>query len=605
MTTTGKIPPAPRWDLDSVFPGGSASPEYKQFREKTRQDLDDVKAMLAALPEKLEAGTKAKWTEFILKLQSACDNILFIMSFAHCLTSQNVEDSAAHGIEAEGDVLISEWEKLKTEFESRALKQDDAAWNELVDTAELKPIKFYLDEMRRLAKEKMPVELESLALELAVNGYHAWNRLYDKMAGDLRVDFDDAGEMKQISLGQLATKLADPDRRIRAQAFAKLTEAWKSRADLAAMALNSLAGFRWSIYKRRGWESPLHESLDITRISQGTLDAMWRVIARETPRLQPYIEAKKKLLQIDKFSWFDQFAPCGAVEKLYGFDEAGEFIIENVSGFSKDFAGFIKTALDNRWIEGEDRAGKAGGGYCTRFGPVKQGRIFMTYAGSYENLLTLAHELGHLYHGYVLRDRPFFASRYPMTLAETASIFSELLVTDAALSLTKDPQEKLMLIEQKLQSPYTFFCDIHCRYLFERSFYNERKNGTVGKDRLNELMIDAQREAFGGLLDESGYHPLFWASKLHFYLSDQPFYNFPYTFGFLFAGGVYDRAKREGSAFADKYRALLGDTGSMTTEEVAAKHLGVDLTKEEFWNDAVNRSLADVDEFVKLANSLM
>jgi pepF/M3 family oligoendopeptidase len=605
MTTTGKIPPAPRWDLDSVFPGGSASLEYKQFRDKTRQELDGVKTMLTALPEKLESRTRAKWSEFILSLQSACDNILFIMSFAHCLTSQNVEDSAAHGIEAEGDVLISEWEKLKTEFESRALKQGESAWKELVETPELKPITFYLNEMRRLAKEKMPVELESLALELAVNGYHAWNRLYDKMAGDLRVEFDDAGEVRQISLGQLATKLSDPDRDVRKRAFAGMTEAWKSRADLAAMALNSLAGFRLSLYKGRKWESPLHEALNVTRISQGTLDAMWRVIARETPRLEPYIEAKKKLLGIDKFSWFDQFAPCGAVEKLYSFDEAGKFIVDNVSGFSTDFAEFVKSALESRWVEGEDRPGKAGGGYCTRFGPVKQGRIFMTYAGSYENLLTLAHELGHLYHGFVLRDRPFFASRYPMTLAETASIFSELLVTDAALSLSNDPQERLMLIEQKLQSPYTFFCDIHCRYLFERSFYRERKNGTVGKDRLNELMIDAQRKAFGGLLDESGYHPLFWASKLHFYLSDQPFYNFPYTFGFLFAGGVYDRAKREGSAFADKYRALLGDTGSMTTEEVAAKHLGVDLTKEEFWIDAVNRSLADVDEFVKLADSLM
>jgi len=161
-----------------------------------------------------------------------------------------------------------------------------------------------------------------------------------------------------------------------------------------------------------------------------------------------------------------------------------------------------------------------------------------------------------------------------------------------------------MLLDQKLQQPHTFFANVQSRYLFDKAFYTERKKGVVGRKRLCEIMVEAQKKSFGSLLDESGHHPLFWASKLHFFITDQPFYNYPYTVGFLFAGGVYDRAKREGSAFADKYRALLADTGSMTTEDVAAKHLGVDLTNEDFWNDAVNRSLADVDEFVRLAKSM-
>jgi oligoendopeptidase F len=191
-----------------------------------------------------------------------------------------------------------------------------------------------------------------------------------------------------------------------------------------------------------------------------------------------------------------------------------------------------------------------------------------------------------------------------MTLAETASIFNELLVTDAALSACSDPQERVMLLEQKLQGAYTMFCNIRCRFLFEKAFYDERVNGVVSRHRLDELMVDAQKEAFGDILHDSGRHPLFWASKLHFFLSELGFYNFPYTFGFLFAGGVYDRAKKEGPAFADKYRALLADTGRMTTEQVAEKHLGVDLTKEEFWVNAVDRALAEVDEFVRLADSL-
>jgi len=204
----------------------------------------------------------------------------------------------------------------------------------------------------------------------------------------------------------------------------------------------------------------------------------------------------------------------------------------------------------------------------------------------------------------VLRDRPPFAAGYPMNLAETASIFTETLVVDAALEAADDPQEKLMLLEQKLQNAYVMYTDLHSRYLFEKSFYEERKGGMVSRERLSEMMVDAQRRAFAGLLDESGYHPLFWCSKLHFYYTEVPFYNFPYTFGFLFAGGVYDRARREGSSFADKYSALLADTGSMTTEDVAQKHLGVDLTTESFWADAVDRSMTDVDAFVKLADEV-
>jgi oligoendopeptidase F len=258
-------------------------------------------------------------------------------------------------------------------------------------------------------------------------------------------------------------------------------------------------------------------------------------------------------------------------------------------------------ALDKRWVEAEDRPGKAAGGWCTRVPIKKESRIFMTFTGTFDGLATLAHELGHAYHGFVLKDKPPFAQSYPMNLAETASIFNEHRVVDAAFAATSDPDERLMLLDQKLQNAFVYFSNIHTRYIFDSTFYEERKNGIVGKERLSEIMVNAQKESFMGLLDEDeGYHPLFWASKLHFFLTGQPFYNFPYTFGFLFASGVYDRAVREGSAFAKNYRELLADTGSMTTEEVAEKHMGVDLTKEDFWRDAVARSLADIDAFVKL-----
>ena len=599
--TTTRIPPAPTWDLDAIFPGGSASEEFRRFRQRVKSELDTARRMLDELPAQLSDASVDAWRRLILAMQSLEENVHLVASFAHCLVVQDVSDTAAQAIEAEADVYQSDVERLRTAFEAMAKRQPDDAWEKLLSHPDLQPIRFYLDELRENARLKMPEQLESLALELAVNGYHAWNRLYDKMAGELRVDFEENGRVETLSLGQLATRMSNPDREVRRRAFEKLTEAWQSRADLAAIALNAQAGFRLTLYRRRGWDSPLFEPLRMARLKRESLEAMWRVVAAEKHRLKPYIEAKCRLLGLDANRWYDQFAPVGSSERLWPFDEAGEFIVKHTAAFSDDLAQFCRMALEKRWVEAEDRPGKAGGGFCTGMGPFRQSRIFMTYSGTYDNLLTLAHELGHAYHSYVLRHTPWWATRYTMTTAETASTFTELLVTDAALSAADTKDERLMLLDQKLQAAYTMFCDLHSRYLFDCAFYAEREKGMVETRRLNELMIGAQKEAFGDLLDPSGYHPLFWCSKLHFFITDVPFYNYPYVVGYLFAGGVYDRARKEGKSFAEKYRAMLADTGSMTTEEIARKHLDADLTSEAFWKTAVDRALADVDAFVELA----
>ena len=592
---------AMRWDLESIFPGGSASAEYKSFRDKLKTDLETAGKTFDSLPKELNGSTREDYRKFILEFQRLASHLELAYSFADCLTSQNVKDSVALQIFQEIDVLVSEGNNLQTKLEAFARRQSDEEWQSLLEDKELAQIKFFLNELRENAKNKMAEEFESFANELAVNGYHAWNRLYDKIAGDLQVDFKENGKTSRISLGQLSGKLDSPDRSIRRQAFEKLEAAWETRAEYAAMALNSQAGFRLSLYKHRNWESPLYEPLLMGRLKQETVEAMWSAVAGGVPPLMPYIEGKKKLIGIDRFKWYDQTAPIGGSDLSVTFDQAKSFIVKHLAGFSDEMAEFTKMALSKRWVEAENRSGKAGGGFCTGLGPVKESRIFMTYLDTYGDLMTLAHELGHAYHQYVLRDVPQFAAQYPMNLAETASIFNELLVTDAAFSQAEDTDEKLMLLDQKLQRTHIMFCNIQARYLFDCKFYDERKKGVVPRTRLDEIMVAVQKKAYGDTLAPDGYHPLFWASKLHFFLTSVPFYNFPYTFGFLFAGGVYDRAKKEGKAFAPKYRDLLHDTGGMMTEDLAKKHLGVDLTKDDFWKAAVNRMLEDVEPFVKLA----
>jgi oligoendopeptidase F len=594
---------APRWEIDSIFPGGSKSSQFTEFRQNIASEIAKLTKNLDKLPKKLNEDSRAKWAKWILDLQKTYEELHLAGAFVSCLTSQNVNDEEAMRIDAELDEMGSKWGMLKASLESWSVKQSNKEWQKLLDKKSISDISFYLDEMRTKAKLKMPEELEKLAIELAVNGYHTWNRIYDKMAGDLRVTIDADGQKKEISLGQNAPRMCDPNRETRRDAFQKMVGAWESRANLAAIALNSQAGFRLSIYKNRNWESPLFEPLLNARMKRETIDAMWDAIVKGRPKLAAYINSKKTLMGTDKFCWYDQEAPLGKSVKSFSFDEAGDFIIEHIKSFSDEMGEFTRRALDKHWIEAEDRPGKGAGGWCSRIPIRKESRIFMTFTGNFNGLSTLAHELGHAYHGYVLRESPPFASIYPMNLAETASIFNELRVTDAAFESAADYDEKLMLADQKLSSALSFLSNIHARFIFDSRFYEERKKSVLTKDKLNEMMKEAQKEAFFGILDEKeGYHPLFWASKLHFYITGAPFYNFPYTFGYLFANGVYDRAVKEGKAFANSYRALLADTGRMTTEQVAQKHLGVDLSKPDFWRDAVSRVLANVEPFVKLVN---
>jgi pepF/M3 family oligoendopeptidase len=592
-----------RWDLESIFPGGSSSKEFEAFRKGLAEDLDKASGMLASLPMKLDDGTTGEWTRLFTLVQDVDMRLNHAGSFAYCLVAQDVTDDRAMTLVEEMTSMEASVEAVKTGLDEFAIGVDDETWSAFIGSDKLAGTSFYWNERRRKARLKMEPKLEKLAIELAVNGYHAWNLLYTKIAGDLRAEFEEEGKKATLSMGQLANKMSSPKREIRKQAFEKLERAWGSVDGLAAMELNSLAGFRLSLYKGRGWESPLFEPFLLARVKQETIDAMWNAVEAGHQRVVDYVNAKKKLLGIDKFRWYDQLAPLESEERKIAYDEASDFVVEHLSSFSKEMGSFARDAIDKRWIEAEDRSGKMAGGFCTSLPVVKQSRIFMTYSGNYNEIMTLAHEIGHAYHGWVLRDREYYGRHYTMTLAETASTFNEMLVTDAALKAAANLDERLSLVDRKLQEHLAMFCNLRCRYVFETMFYEERKRGTVPKERLNELMVEAQKRAFEGILAEDGYHPLFWASKMHFSETGVPFYNFPYTFGHLFASGIYDRSKKEGSAFAADYRALLVDTGSMTCEEVADRHLGVDLSAGEFWKSAIDRALEDVDLFIELAGS--
>ncbi|TWE02474.1 pepF/M3 family oligoendopeptidase [Neobacillus bataviensis] len=586
------------WNLDVFFPRGSDSDELQKFIVQTEESIKGFEAKVNNWTPLNSVEDSQYLQELLRDLEEAAKKLTHAGAFIGCLLAQNTKDKKAYSLDAKITSLGAVFQSAIGSLDHHFTTIDDTVWEQLVATEPLKEFSFVLTESREKAKEKLSKEEEALISTLEVDGYHSWGQLYDLVVSKIKVPFSENGEEQQISVGQAFNKFSNPDRGIRAAVFKNWEQAWGNQADILAKTLNHLAGFRLSVYQKRGWGDVLQEPLSINRMEKVTLETMWSVISQHKQKLVDYLERKAKLLGLKKLSWFDLDAPYGKTETKVPYQEGAHFIEQNFALFGEKLAAFTKNAFEERWIEAEDRPGKAPGGFCTYLPENEQSRIFMTYSGTPSNVSTLAHELGHAFHSYAMREVPFLNCNYAMNVAETASTFAEMIVADAAVKNAKDEEEKLVLLDDKIQRTVALLMNIHARFLFETSFYEERKVGTVTVDRISELMLAAQKEAYCDALEE--YHPLFWASKLHFFITDVPFYNFPYTFGYLFSLGIYAQALEEGKGYEEKYMALLRDTASMKVEDLAQKHLQVDLTQKDFWEKAVGTCLADIDEFLEL-----
>jgi len=592
------------WELERFFSGGSRSLQLQEHLEQLAADIEQFAAELPGVPSTATIADVDPLAAAVDTFQRLAERLTEANSFVSCLVAQNVEDSRARIVGAQIRRLSASLEASLNSLDEKLSAMPEGVWEAFLAHDAVAPVAFAVAERRSRAKERMSPDKEALAVELSVDGYHAWGQLYNMVSGKIRVPFvEEDGREVQLSVGQAANRLSDPDRDVRRRVFEAFEAAWAEQADILSSTLNNLAGYRLTLYKYRGWDSVLKEPLDNNRMSEDTLHAMWSAVEKGKRKLLTYFDKKAALLGLNKLSMFDLNAPVGEVnpEKI-PYDEAAQFIVDQFDRFSPRLRDLAVTAFNEGWIEAEDRPGKGAGGFCTSFPLSKQSRIFLTFGGRPSSVDTVAHELGHAYHFHVLKDLPPLARRYPMNLAETASTLAEMVVADGALQAASDPRRRLSLLDNRLNRATAFLMDIHARFLFETSFYEARRRGALSVDELNERMETAQRRSFLDGLDR--YHPLFWASKLHFHITYAPFYNFPYTFGYLFSAGIYACREQLGGEFAAVVDGLLMDTGRMRAEDLAAKHLDADLTDEQFWSEAVEYVLRDVDDFAALADEL-
>ena len=294
-------------------------------------------------------------------------------------------------------------------------------------------------------------------------------------------------------------------------------------------------------------------------------------------------------------AWFDLGAPLDLPNHERLSWEAAKSMVGG--SFTRAYPGlgdfFKHQVIAKNWVDWEPRAGKRPGGFCTSSMLTKESRIFMTYNQSLGDVLTLAHESGHAYHGLMMRDARPYARGYPMTLAETASTFGEQVLMNGLLA---DPavsaRQKALILDVEVGHGAIYLLDIPVRYEFEKVFYEQRAQGPLSVSRLKELMVETQRRILGDVLEPGAEDPYFWASKLHFYITGVTFYNFPYTFGYLLSRALYGKFTNEGASFLPKYEEFLRLAGSDTAENVVQRTIGEDIERTDFWTAAI-RSLEE------------
>ncbi|MGI6758691.1 MAG: M3 family oligoendopeptidase [Bacilli bacterium] len=460
----------------------------------------------------------------------------------------------------------------------------------------LKAHSFIIREQKEFAKHQMEPELEVLATRMSQNGSSLFNQMQRYLTSTAEIEF----RGKLLSLSEIRNLASDSDPEIRKQAYEAELQIYKKIEDAMSFAINGIKGEVNTLTEMRGFENVLEEALLKSRLKKETLDSLLEAMRDYLPEFRKYLRRKAEILgHQNGLPWYDLFAPMGASSTKYSIEEAQEFILNNFATFSEDLRNLAKRAFEEEWIDYFPRKGKVGGAFCNNLRAIKQSRILTNFTGSIGDVVTLAHELGHAYHGDQIFNESILNSAYTMPVAETASTLCETIAKKAAFKAATNDDEKLHILETELQDSTQVIVDIYSRYLFESNLFEARKSSIPNAKRLNEMMLESQKEAYGDGLDPEYLNSGMWICKSHYYSGYLSFYNFPYAFGLLFAKGIYAKFLEQGQKFVAQVNKLLRLTGQMTVED-AAKTVGIDVTDPTFWRNGLEVIKEDISYFLKI-----
>lgn len=582
------------WNL-SILYNGFDDPEFALDTERLGAAIGEFVAFAENAESMAHSALIEKYITLNEKVSEYAGKLII---FSNLKYSANTRDSEA----------ASNLGKLMGMFSAIAapsakLSKIIAGYDDLEDiiseSEKLAEYKYLLLNIRRDSKYLLADGEETVFAKMSISGANAWSDLQSSLTSSVSVEYDG----KKIPLSSARNLAYDKDPEVRKKAYEAELACYESIKDSVAFALNSIKHQVLSECELRGYESPLQKTLYTSRMKKETLDALISAMEEYMPVFRKYLKAKAKALGHEGgLPWYDLFAPMGKNDKTYTVEEAKEYLLGIFKNFDTELHDMVKGAFENGWIDFYPREGKVGGAFDCGVPSAKESRVLTNFDGSFSDIVTLAHELGHSFHDRQVFKNSLLNQDYSMPVAETASTFNEVLVMSEAIANAKDKGEKLALIEGQLMDACQIICDIYSRYTFEASVFENRPTEFMNADRLSELMLAAQKKAYGDGLDENVMHPYMWLCKGHYYSGGLSFYNFPYAFGGLFARGLYAKYKKEGEPFVSTYKEMLRATALSDIEDCAMV-AGVDLTKREFWCDGLKTIAEEIEEFCSLVEA--
>jgi oligoendopeptidase F len=612
VSTTSTLP---RWDMTVVY-SSLDSPAFEQGFRRVTEDI----AALGALFDELHVGEPStgpltaetvRAVETVIERANAVlDGVRTLSAYISAFVTTNTRDNLAQAKLSELQQHTVKLSQLTTRFTAWIGSLDVEAL--IVQSTVARDHAFMLRRAKIQAAHLMGPAEETLASELNVTGGSAWGKLHGNVTSQLAVPIELEGETRELPMSAIRNLAYEADREVRCRAYEAELRGWERVGVPLAAAMNSIKGQGNTLTSKRGWQTPLDEALFGANIDRATLDAMMTAAHESFPDFRRYFRAKARALGVPTLAWYDLNAPVGASGRSWGFGEAADFIVTQFSTYSQRLSDFAARAFRERWIDAEPRAGKQDGAYCMSL-RADESRVFANFKPAYGGMSTLAHELGHGYHNLNLAERTMLQRNTPMTLAETASIFCETIVKQAALR-DADAQEQLLILEASLQGESQVVVDITSRFLFEQRVFERRRARELSVDELNALMLEAQRETYGDGLDGALLHQYMWAMKPHYYSAGRSFYNFPYMFGLLFGLGLYAQYQRDperftaryddlpSSSFVRKYDELLSRTGMADAAELASG-FSFDIRSVDFWRSSFDVIRSEISTFESLVAS--
>lgn len=461
----------------------------------------------------------------------------------------------------------------------------------------------YLKEKVRVSGVYASTEIEDIINKLQLSGSKSWQRLRDTIESSTTITSDLLGENNDYNLTELRNLATSGCKDIRKKAYLCEIELCKSIELPISYCINSLKGEGITATRLRGYGSVLEWMLDINKMSLETLELMISKIEYYLPDFQNHIKSRALILGYeDSLPWFELSAPLATSPSTLSIDEFTPVLLDIFKDFDEEMGAFYEHVIDNRWVDYYPRKNKAGGAMCVDIALISENRIHLNFNGTTSGLRLLAHELGHAYHSRCLDELPFIHRDPPTPICETASIFSEIVLQEGLWGLL-DNDLKKDLIDTSTREITSTILDIYSRYVFEKELFDRRKDHELTSSELCEIMSNAQIQVYGSSIDKDCLHPYMWIPKVHYYIPDFHFYNFPYIFGLLLSKGLYANYRKDKIGFISRYKLLLQSSCTGTIEEILADS-GFDVTTPEFWDEAFKELINDLHTFDGLTKKI-